>query len=64
MSAHMQQLHDHVAPGHAVCLALIRVSGKRFLVVGVDSLIDDEAIREVVRVAAGNRLIIVEGGSA
>ena len=64
MSIHMQQLRTHIAPGHAVCIALIRVSGEHFVVVGVDSMNDEEDIREVARASAKASTIIVGGGQA
>lgn len=64
MSIHMQQLRTHIAPGHAVCIALILVSGERFVVVGVDTLCDDEDIREVARTSAKANTFIVSGGRA
>lgn len=64
MSLHMQQIRTHIAPGHAVCIALIIVSGERFVVVGVDALSDDEDIREVARAAVRSNTVIVCGGNA
>ena len=64
MSLHMQQLREHLAPGHAVCLALISVSGERFVIVGVDSMRDENDIREVARVAICDATFLGVGGRA
>ena len=64
MSIHRQQLHGQLATGHAVCIALIRVDDKHFVVVGTDSQVDDEDILEVARASASRHTVIVRGGSA